>query len=438
MNILHGLVGLFLLQPLLPTAAMAAEPLPGSGMPRVAVDWSPPVILDQGPADVQSVTVDSDTNGTMVAVWVYLVNVPENHSHYYTSYFAQSFDRGASWSEPSELLPALSRDNVDRRGARIAAGENGIWMTSIVVGEHNLPYVPQHGVVISHDSGQTWPAIVDLSEKFPVTAEDPAYSAQLLVAYCGNSCWIVMQSTGRVVRYVRSTDDGVTWGSTIILQNQNPMHYKADIQSDPLSEAVLINYYEYDLPIVLGRPTSGKRVSRFSYDNGATFGLPIVSTVGGTDGTDNWILADEWVYGADSLRIRHSNNNGHSFRDIPGPPDLLDEIPNLQQIVPEKIVYSENGEIVVMATARYAVTISLRLQVPGLVTRTSDLGQTWTPWARLQDETGNVPQQALTAGANGFVSVMFGQPGAPETKAVYSRRLQPGPVSAARDWQLYQ
>ncbi len=406
---------------------MAAETGGAQTVPPVTTEWDSGLILQneaRPPASYSAaVSVDSDADRTLVAVWNREVSGPGINLHY-IGQFSQSGNQGRTWSEPKELLPNPEQVEPLSRGVQsVAAGENGVWMASVYVGESSPQTTFTCGVVISMDSGLTWSDFQDLTDE--VQLEENRFS--LDVAYCGDSTWIFLISTENSVRYIRSEDNGITWEPMILLSEAD--NYSGAVTGHPKSNAVMITHEE---------GFYGHIGSRFSHDNGATFGPPVSASIGATDGAGNWVVSNR-TNAPVAIPIMHSTDNGRTFASIPSPPLIGD-----RDVNPYSLAYSDAGEIVLIA---YAVTcvgienLCFGFQ-SGLITRTSDLGQTWTPWERFGPNATNtvIPVDVAATPNNNFFAIMDSEPSSP-TPLLNSFRLDLEPFdrpAAARDWQFYQ
>ncbi len=397
-------------------ALFAAPALGQFGLPPVSTEWEGPVIRQSGtepPANAPPV-LDYDGNGTFVARWAVDQNVPVIED-YFANYTARSVNDGATWSQPVGHPNPADLDPRGRLVTSISAGENNVWLSAVITLSETSPATTGYAIVRSTDGGQTWDELTDLTAKLPLGSGTDHEVRQWLVTYCGNSSWLALMNTRNAVRYVRSTDNGVTWGNPVTLQ-QNPNMQPVNLDNVPGSAATMIAYYDYG---------TSQRVVRFSYDNGATFGSPVLATTGGTDGAGNWVLAGATT--ASGIPLLHSTDNGQTFNPIPGPPHLA-----INYRV-DDVVYSEAGEIVVVATATVVLGPSVFANVTGLYSRSGDLGQTWTPWKRVHDITGDPKIEVEANELNQFFAVFY------NSGKLFSYELDLGPApAAAADWQLFQ
>lgn len=393
-------------------------------VPPVTTEWESGLIRQNGarpPASYRApVSVDSDADRTLVSVWNREVN-----GAYYVAQYSRSGNQGQTWSEPKDLLPNPEQaEPLWREVHTVAAGKNGVWMAAVQLEEDSQQTTSSCGIVISTDSGLTWSDFQDLSTE--VQLQQESYS--LDVAYCGDSTWIFLVNANYGVRYIRSTDNGETWGPVVRLSDFAAA--SGAVQGHPRGNAVMITHYDDD---------TGFIVSRFSSDHGATFGPPVRATTGATDGAGNWVisLADNVP---DRIPILHSSDNGQTFVPISSPPFVDDRINS-----PYKLAYSDAGEIVLIAYSATCFGLGSSLcfdTQAGLITRTSDLGQTWTPWERFGPNATNtvIPVDVTATPNNNFFAIMDSEPSSP-TPLLHSFRLDLEPYdrpAAARDWQLYR
>jgi hypothetical protein len=402
----------------------------------VSNDWSAPVIVADTSGTFNLFTA-SDKNGNIGAVWA-AHRTPDGTK--FDLFFSKSQNSGKTWSEPRKLIEMDGKELNTWPGG-IAAGDNGIWMIAarVQVLQQPPPFPSYNGVLISYDSGASWGNLVDLSGKFTYPGGDTRNAREQEIAYAGNTAWLYVLSTTESIYYIRSIDNGVTWGNPVYLEHA--LGEPVELISSRDGKSVVMNYLTYDASL----PGRGPRVSVFSTDNGQTFGEPIVSSAVANDENGKWLLADWaskviWLdnntYDVDGdFILAYSSDAGHSFNFINSPPSIKAVYPNLRYFVIDSLSLNVSGDILLVGTVGIPADSEFTLPHGGLVTRSSDFGQTWTGWQQLPDGTRTPP---ITAAKSAFVSVDSGSVGGLDHNVVYSRRLELAAPTAAADWQLYQ
>ncbi len=418
------LVGLVLL--------MGASLTQAQGTAPVSRDWSAPVIVADTPTSFNRST-DANLSGVVGAVWA------DGSSHSFHLYYSRSSDKGASWSDP-RLLINLGDLNANTWPNGIAAGDNGVWMVATTLRVLTTPVYPTYnGVLISYDSGATWGELVDLTQKFSYPENNPNTISPQDIAYAGNNTWIYLVTIANSICYLRSTDNGASWGNPVFVHrysNEAPR-----LLSSKMGNSVIINYWDYDRPSDPTRSGPGRRVSLISNDNGETWSQPIISSIAASDTNGTLLLADWYGTVADPFDvdgdfvIAYSADGGSTFNVTADPPSIKAVYPDLRYFIFESLTINSQGHIMLVGQVGIPIGFNIVLPRGGQMTRSPDFGKTWTPWEQLPHGLNTPP---ITAAQDVFVSVSGGPVEGVDHHVLYSRTLKSRSVTAAGDWQLYE
>jgi hypothetical protein len=334
-------------------------------------------------------------------------------------YYTFSIDGGVSFRTPRRLVPASGNTHTYQVES-IAAGEQGVWMATVV--KRALAETDDTlFVVISKDYGKTWQPPEDVTS---LLIDRPAerFARSFKVGYADNGTWVLFAGKVKTSApdaetcWVRLGNDGTLIGTRQTLTNNAE---NLEIYSRPRAHEFMISY-----------SNGSNSLARFSYDNGSSFEPPMeFHGVAATDGHGRWVLAGS------AINIKYSADHGHTFQDVPAPTD-----PDLFQWQVASAAFSLQGEIVITAGARDVEMVPMLgyPPVPNLVTRATVDSWVWQPWAQFAGYSSVSPSYAVVANdLNRFVAAGY-ENGAPNDSifVYYYQGNSPGPAGAA-DWQLF-
>lgn len=335
----------------------------------LAEEWQPPISLP-GNSDIQ---LDTDMDGHWVGMWCEAPTAGEK----FAPVVARSVNNGQTWSAPSPVWTS-GGTYPSYMITSLAAGDNGVWLATLHRPVNSFDRSPV--VIKSADGGLTWSAPQDLSQfvptSGPLTTSD--YGGQRLplqVGYCGNSCWMALIAGPTGVVVVRSTNNGATWA----VQTTKPSSTRFVSKAKSTECLLMAATSEIRTEPQLSHFTS--IAFEFSHDNGATFGPPLnyvnqgyVTAAATTDGAGKWIVAVS-SNPEERISLLLSVDGGTTFSLMASTPVGFRNA--------DTLAFSKGGDLVVFARELRGEFDSYPQTYYGYTTRTSDLGQTWTPWKRI-------------------------------------------------------
>jgi hypothetical protein len=296
----------------------------------------------------------------------------------------------ATWAPPAQLTTSGAADGY----GLVAVGTS----TAVAVyGEQGQIFVRR-----TADGGASWAAPLRLSS----AGWEPAIGGK------GSKIDVVWaQSNGRV-RYARSTNGGVSFGSSVALSPKGGLAWDPSVARGPNGRVV-----------VAWHDTSNSRIrARVSVDGGATFGraktIANVSSVHDA-GFPAVAVGKGVIYVAyfttDSrLRIKRSRDSGKTWSSA-------SSIANNAVSVYGASITAAGGQAYVAYTADDGSAVWARYR------RTTDKGASWSTAANLSPRSGNASFMPVISLRGGVVRAAFGRCDSPcDSAAVFYRQSSNG------------